>query len=215
MMTLRVNGQLQTFEPLADFRDRYGLPDTFGVNTFQPKDWAGLGEIAPAESGLPRLRQRVVEAVPQEVAATDWLVQVPELAAAFEQALHEANAHIGLKAEEIAFAVNGFGDVCSAYAFALARATMMGTEASPFDTVYTDWLYGTVSLGGTDYTYAYRGQTWHIRVVLHAYGRVGLRIENRDGVHFVMDKTLACPAEGFMYLLLREVGAQMLAATRE
>lgn len=212
-MQLRIYGDLQTFVSLDTFQQEHGLPDDFGVAHFQPKDWQGLGKIDHAQADMNRLRQYVLDAIPTQVAVTDWLAHLPMLAAAFESALHEANAHVGLKEQEIAFAVAGFGDVCSAYAFELVRAKMTASAPPDFSRLYAEWLYGTVGVGGTIYDYVHHGQTWRVRVITHAYGRVGLMIETPSAVYYVADKGLACPAESFMQSMLQAVAQHMMDNT--
>lgn len=211
-MRLKMNGQAQDFMPLPDFRVAHDLPDTFGLAYFQPKDEVGLGSIDGAGAVLGAVRGAVAEAVPGAVPAADWLGVVPRLAATFEAALVQANAAIGLREAEISFAVGGFGDVCSAYALALFRAQVTRQPAPDFDAVYADWLWGTVRTAGA-VPYDHGGVTWQVRVVYHAYGRVGLMVTMQDTTTYVLDKALACPAEGFMQGLLRAVAAKMAAAT--
>jgi len=212
MMQLTIDGERRVFESLADFRVTYGLPASFAVAAFQPKDEAGLGSIDGAGATLGRVREAVVVAVPERVPAAEWLVLVPQLAVTFEGALVQANPQIGLREMEISFAVSGFGDVCSAYGLALFRAQATRQPLPDFDAVYTDWLLGTVRTASA-VPYDHAGATWQVRVVYHAYGRVGLVVETPDGAHYIADKALACPAEGFMLGLLRAVAAKMAAAT--
>jgi hypothetical protein len=212
-MQLEIHGIPRTFIPIAVFRQQHGLPATFGVDTFQPKDWAGLGSIDGATDALNRVRDMTLAGVPSQVNVTAWLGHVPEMTATFEMALVRANDAIGLREDEIVFATNGFGDVCNAYAFALVRSTVTDKPAPDFDTVYREWLYGTVSLGGVRYPYLHNDATWTVRTVHHAYGRVGLEVDMGEQTVYVVDKALACPAEGFMVGLLRAVVAAMTAAT--
>lgn len=212
-MELRINGQPQTFIPLAQYKRQHSLPTDFGVAAFQPKNWTGLGSLDRAGAALHTLSEQVLAAVPAHVPPRDWLAQVPRMAAAFEAHLRQINPQIGLRDDEIAFAVNGFGDVCSAVAFALARADLTHSPPPPFEQIYAEWLFGTVAVGGAIYDYTHQGEAWQVQVVSHAYGRVGLVIYRPDGVDYVVDKALACPAEGFMARLLADVGARMLEAS--
>lgn len=211
-MQLMIDGVRGDFVPLADFQAAHGLPPLFGVATFQPKDEAGLGRIDGAGAALGGVRAAVVAAVPAAVPAADWLAVVPVLAMTFEAALMAANTQVGLREAEIAFAVGGFGDVCSAYGLALFRAVATRQPPPSFDLVYGDWLLGTVRTAEA-VPYVHQGETWRVRVVYHAYGRVGLVVETPGGAHYVADKALACPAEGFMLGMLRAVAAKMAAAT--
>ena len=212
-MQLRINGSLVDFIPIKLFREQFHLPDSFGVETFQPKDLEGLGSIDRAGQVLNEVKTQMVAAVPSSVPANDWLAVVPQLAAAFEGHLNRINASVGLRDEEIAFAVNGFGDVCSAAAFAIVRSRLTGGVPPRFEQIYSEWLYGTVSIGGVYYDYVHNGEDWVIRVVLHAYGRIGLEIRTPQKTFYVVDKTLACPAEGYMVNLLESVVNRMMAVT--
>ncbi len=212
-MILSIQGSHYKFTSLVEFREQYELPNTFAVSNWQPKDATGMGSIDRAATDLHAVRERVLAAVPKAVPATDWLRQTVALAAVFEAELRAINPNVGLREPEIAFAVNGFGDVCSAYAFALARAAITQGSAPAFEAVYREWLWGTVHIGGTAYAYHYRGAAWTVRLVHHAYGRVGLIVETPQGTHHVMDKALACPAEGYMAGLLTAVAAKMAENT--
>ncbi len=212
-MQLPVDGRRRTFVTLTDFREAYGLSDTFEVATFQPKDWHGLGSIDQAGAALAPLREQTVAAVPQRVPAAAWLHHLSDVVATFEAELRRANPQIGLHRDEVAFAVNGFSNMCTALAYALARARLTRNSPPTFDAVYRRWVYDSVTVGSETYDYTHEGETWAVRVITHIYGRVGLAVETPDGVHYVADKALACPAEGFMQALLRDVGEAMIAAS--
>ncbi len=212
-MRLMIDDSVYHFTPLSEFCTQYKLPETFSIALFQPKDVTNLGHIDRAGADLHTVRERVLVAVPASVAAAGWLEHVMALAATFEAELRAINPTVGLREPEIAFAVSGFGDVCSAYAFALVRAHLTGAGVPPFADVYRDWLWGTVSLGGTVYPYTHNSESWTVQGVHHAYGRVGMIVTTPQGAHYVVDKALACPAEGYMAGLLGAVAARMAANT--
>ena len=109
--------------------------------------------------------------------------------------------------------MNGFSNMCTALAYALARAHLTGEPPPAFEAVYRQWVYDSVTAGSETYDYTHEGELWAVRVVSHIYGRVGLAVETPAGVHYVADKALACPAEGFMQALLRDVGEAMMASS--
>jgi hypothetical protein len=211
-MQFTIDGQPQNFVPIKAFRTAQGLPSTFSVAHFQPKDYTGLGRIDQAGVELNQVRGAVLAALPTHLPAPQWLAFVPGLVQVFEQKLNAINPQVGLKAVEIEFAVGGFSDVCQAVAYALLRAQGSGT-APEFQSVYRDWINGTVRVFSEAYPYAHAGEDWRVQVVAHAYGRIGLIVRRPDGTDYVYDPALACPAEGFMAALLADVGTRMIAAT--
>jgi hypothetical protein len=211
-MQLMIADEPRTFVPIQSFRVRFSLPDTFTMNNFQPKSWDGLAAIDNAGEALADLHQQTVAAVPENVPAADWLSRVPRMASAFEVALVGVNDDIGLREPEIAFAVGGFGDVCSAYGLALFRAVVTHQPTPDFDEVYREWLDGTVRVGPR-IPYRQDDTSWTLRVITHAYGRIGLVVDTGAETVYVSDKSLACPAESFMFRLMRDVGARMAEVT--
>ncbi len=209
-MQLPIDGTLRPFVPLRAFRVAHNLPDDFGLAALQPKTRPNLGSIDRAGDALNTVRDRVVAGVPTDVPATDLPQKVPMLAALFETELYRINDRVGLRDEEIAFAVGGFGDVCSAVAFALLRARLTRTAPPPFEQIYGEWLFSTVQVSSVPIGYTHGDAQWALHPVSHAYGRVGFVVQTPHGAHYVQDKTLACPAEGYMASLLRDV-AQKLA----
>ncbi len=193
------------------FRAVYALPETFTITLFEPKDYSGLGRIDAAGAALHALSQTVLAAAPANLSPTAWIDQVDRLARVFEAALVGINDQIGLRPAEVGFAVAGFADVCRAYAYALIRAAAASEPPPNFIVVYGAWLNDSTRIGGMVYPYNHpqTGDTWRIQMILNAYGRVGLRVAIGAGVHYVLDTSLACPAEGFMVGLLREVAARM------
>ena len=96
-MRLPVDGTLRAFVTLTAFRAAHGLPETFGVAHFQPKDWHGLGSIERVGAALVPLRERTVVAVPERVPAAAWLHHLSDVVATFETELRRVNPKIGLR----------------------------------------------------------------------------------------------------------------------
>ncbi len=214
MPTFTLDGIEHDFTPVKDFRAAHQLPADFGVGTFAPKDYTGLGRIDRAGSDLNAVREAVLAALPATIAAPNWLNVLPDLGRLFEEQLYGINPQVGLKAVEIEYAVSGFNDVCQAVAYALVRARAAHTPPPDFRAIYGDWLNGTLKVMAEPYAYEHEGQRWTIQLVAHAYGRMGLRIQVGERIYAVYDPALACPAEGFMTAMLGEVTARMTAATR-
>lgn len=204
-MQLRVNGVVHDFISLKEFRETYDLPDSFQVSLFEPKDYTGLGRIDQAGGALNQVKAEVLNAIPQTISPQGWMDGVPRLAEVFRSMLNAINHEVGLRDPEIDFAVNGFSDVCSQLAYALIRHQYAGEPIPLYKELYSTWLYDTVQVGGSAYTYEHNGQTWTIYAIIHAYGRVGLKIDMGEQTYYVADKRLACPAEGYMETLLDEV----------
>jgi hypothetical protein len=220
-----IDGQPHDLIPIRDFRATHNLPDTFGVAYFEPKDTTDLGHIDTPEAGaaLNMVRATVLGVLPltrAKMAATEWLRIVPGIAKLFESKLTEANSTIGLREQEIGFAVSGFADVCNAVAYALIRARTGGPQAD-FDQIYDTWLNNSVRASQTVHTYTHKDANWQVRLLNDAYGRLGLIVRLSDAddgtasIVYVEDKTLACPAEGFMARLLADVGVRMIDVTPE
>jgi hypothetical protein len=208
-MILTLEGVPYDFIPLKDFRAAHDLPPDFGVATFNPKDYSGLGRIDRAGTALNTVREAVLAVLPEKLLASQWLIYLPELTRLFQSKLYEINPQVGLKDVEIDYAVGGFSDVCQAYAYALVRAHAEQQPAPDFRAVYGEWLNGTAKIFAEQYTYAHQDQQWIIHIVAHAYGRIGLLIQAGDQHYAIYDPALACPAEGFMTTLLSEVVARM------
>ncbi len=207
---LRIDGQPRLFTPIKAYRAAHDLPLAFGVALFEPKAFAGLGNIDHAGSALNAVRASVLNAVPLHLPSGGWMAFLPSLRRVFAEQLTAINPQVSLKAVEITFAVTGFNGVCEAVAFALLRAQVDHVPPRSFAAIYADWLDDSVRVAMTPYSYHHAGGRWSVRVVQHAYGRVGLLVERADLTDAVYDPALGCPVEGFMASLLSEVGARML-----
>jgi hypothetical protein len=208
-MRLMIDGQFHDFIAIREFRALYHLPPEFGVNGFTPKDYTGLGRIDEAGSALNQVRTAVLAAIPESLSVREWLLFVPDLGRLFEQKLSSINAQVGLRDVEIDFAVAGFGDVCQAVAYALARAQAENKPAPDFRQIYSEWLASTMRVFSEVYPYLHAGETWQAQIVAHAYGRAGLIVRIHDQTVYIYDPALGCPAEGFMMALLAEIAEKM------
>jgi hypothetical protein len=210
-MQLLVDRHPQDFLDLREFRAQHGLPESFNIRVFEPKDYTGLGSIDHAGAELHHLRERVLARLPGRLPMLDWLKAVSDLQGFFWGELVAINYAIGLRDPEIDFAAGGFGDVCRAVVYAIIRTHSEHQPPPSFEVIYQEWLNSTIKTASHVHTYSHQGVTWHIQIISHAYGRMGLRIEVDEGQVFVYDHQLACPAEGFMLNLLREVAGHILA----
>lgn len=213
MPRFAIDGLARDFVPIKTFRAAHNLPESFGVALFEPKDFTGLGSIDRAGAALNTVRAAVLAALPERMAANDWLNVLPGLARLFESKLYEINHEVGLREPEIGFAVSGFLDVLQAVAYAVIRARASGAPPPTFERVYAGWLDGSIRVSQTVHRYAHEGAEWSIRVITNAYGRAGMIIEAGEATYYVYDGALACPAEGFMARLLAEVAARMVGAS--
>ncbi len=211
-MLLMIDEQPRMFEPLRNFRARFGLPETFSVSSFQPKSYEGLGSIERAGADLNDLRRNVLAAVPSRIPVSHLFSAASELSDVFQREMERINPVIGLRDVEIGFAAAGFSDVLHAVAFAVTRASLSRSAVPDFESIYAHWLNGTARIASPVIEYTYGDQVWGIQVVAHAYGRVGLIIAAPETTYYVVDPVLACPAEGFMMALLRDVCAAITHA---
>ncbi|MDX2162363.1 MAG: hypothetical protein SF162_13635 [bacterium] len=210
VMILHIDGQRRAFTSLRDFRARHQLPETFSTAYFQPKTLEGLGSIEGAGAALRSVREAVIAAVPSSIPASHLLTAVDAVCAHFRDHLTAANDRIGLKPAEIEYAAAGMNAVCQAYGYALLRAHLGGDPTPAFESVYQTWLDESVRIASPVYPYPVGEaceSVWGVQVVANAYGRVGLIVAMETETAYVYDPALACPAEGFMVGLLRDVCA--------
>jgi hypothetical protein len=208
-MQLLIEGQLQQFIDLRTYQTQHQLPDSFSLALFEQKSYEGLGSIDHAGTALVNLKRDLLAQLPRWKTPKEWLDHHPELQEQFYQMLVATNEQVGLRESEIEFAVAGYGDVCHVWIYHLIYAKTTRHDAQAFMAVYAQWLFDSVGLAQTIYPYSHQGEEWHIQVVIHAYGRVGLRIQRGVLVDYVMDNRLACPAEGFMVGLFTDVAAHI------
>jgi hypothetical protein len=215
VMQLLIENELRTFIPIKTFRATHGLPDEFGIGFFEPKDYAGLGRIDKAGADLNEIRPIILDAIPTRMPLEGWLGFLPDLSRLFQNKLDEMNPQVGLKSAEIEFAVSGFSDVCHALVYGMIRAHAGGQPFPSFQQIYTDWLNTTVKISTTVHSYLHIDAVWPVQIVNTAFGRTGLIIWTDSVTYYVEDTSLACPADGFMFGLLNEVAARIIAATEQ
>lgn len=209
MQSITLNNTPYPAISITSFRAQYALPDSFGVNLFEPKDYTGLGRIDGAGLALNELRLAVVERIPQGLAPILMVMEIPTWQQFFQDQLEAINEHVGLRQPEIEFAAAGFGDALQAWAYALIGARH-DSPLPKFTEVYRDWLMNSSRLSAMLYDYAHQGMEWQVQVITNAYGRMGLLVHfDRTTAYAVLDSALACPAEGFMLKLLVEVAAKL------
>jgi hypothetical protein len=207
-----IDGESYTPILLKTFISAHGLAADFGVRTFSPKDYTGLGRIDDAGAALHGLREAVLQRVPERCPVTNLLSVVDDLGRHFELHLRQMNPVVGLREPEIEFAVAGFRDVLSQFAYALVQARLTHSPPPDFRVSYTDWLMSTLRCFEERHALRLGEGEALVQVVAHAYGRVGLLIRAGEQTYAVVDAALACPAEGFMTVLLGAVAAQMVKA---
>jgi hypothetical protein len=189
-------------QSLQAFRQAHHLPESFGVALFEPKDFTGLARIDTASTELKQIRAQVIHAA--ESGPANRLDAINALTPVFRAALLAVNDSIGLRETEIDFAVNGFDDMLRRWCYQPGPAD--------FETVYAGWLADSVRLSTQVHVYEHAGQVFHVQILNNLYGRIGLRVSPPAGEPVeVLDGALACPAQGFMQGLLREV-VEVLAA---
>lgn len=209
MMRLIVAGQLQNFVPLKTYREVHHLPDSFSVALFEPKDFAGLAAIDKGGAEMNELRQGMLNSIPETFSLVDALTLADTLQAVFRNGLYGINETIGLKVVEVEYAVAGFGDVLRDWIYGLIRSQSTQSAVPQFQQIYMDWLNSSTRLSQQVHDYQCNAETWHIKVINNAYGRVGLRVQRGDTVDYVQDGVYACPAEGYMTTLLAEITAHL------
>jgi hypothetical protein len=197
------------FIPLKTFRQQYGLPPEFGIALFEPKDFSGLAVLDAAGAEMNALRQVVLDAIPARLTTAALLPCCDRLRDLFAATLTRINPVIGLKPEELGFAVAGFDDMTRTLAYALLRARAARQPLPAFAAVYADWLHQSVRVSARQHEYVHEGQRWQVQMIQHVYGRVGLKIVIDSATLYVADARVACPAEGFMQGLLAEVGDRL------
>lgn len=212
MIQLPVNGNLEVFVDAKSYRDEHNLSADFGVNTFEDKNYVGLGSISQAGDVLRAMKDRFLDGMPTHSNPQQWLLMQDQEQSRFYALLMEMNSQVGLRESEIDFAVAGFVNVYSQWVYALIHAAATRNTPKPFSEIYRGWLNESVRVASQTHAYQHGGETWHVRIVSHVYGRIGLQIQRGDIIEFVYDHSLACPAERFMEGLMTDVAAHIQAA---
>lgn len=208
-MHLWIDGARNHFIERKAFLTKYNLPTDFSLRLFEPKDYTGLAAIDRAGAEMNALRNGMLDAVPTTISRAELLSVVDQLQAVFQAGLYGINEVIGLRVEEVEFAVAGFGDVLRNWAYAL-----IATQQADFHQVYWDWMDSSVRLSHRVHRYVHQGQEWQVQIVNHAYGRAGLRIDTGQEVLYMQDGAYVCPAEGYMLTMLEELARKMQEALR-
>lgn len=209
-MKLEINGELCHLLPIREFRIRNLLSPEFGINAFLPKDYTGLGRIDEAKAELQLVHAAVVAAVPKQLPPS-WMGLTLELQAVFQVHLTVYNYRIGLKRSEIEYAVLGFGEVVQSFVMGLINGWMYRQPIPTFEDIYSDWLNRTTQLSQRVFDYPHQGINWEVRLIKHAYGVMGLAVDTGENTFYVHDAERKCPAEGFMFNLLKEVTGKINA----
>jgi hypothetical protein len=219
-MQLIINNHPQTFIALQTFRTRWGLPDDFATACFEPKEWTGLGSVEGSGQALAAIKHRILDVVPAVVQVSNLIPVVDILSTTFRRELETANEQIGLRQVEIDFAVAGFHDLLQAIIYRLIHLVHMGQGDmvkvhSQFDfrEIYLTWLSDSVRISTRVHTYVNGEQSFEVRIIYNAYGRIGLEVLAVDGQrYYVADMSLACPASGYMETLTEQVTQKLCEA---
>jgi hypothetical protein len=198
-MRLHIDNLERDLIPIKDFRQAHALPESFSVALFEPKDFAGLAAIDKAGQEMNSLRQGLLDMLPASLTKMDLLSVSDGQREAFRAGLYSINEKIGLKPEEVEFAVSGFGDVLQNWAYALIRGK------AEFKTLYYHWLNESIRVSQNLHEYSHQGQLWRVNILNHAYGRMGLKLQIGEDVYYLADSIYSCPAEGYMLGLLGEI----------
>jgi len=213
-MKLRIQDVDHEFIPIKDFRDTHNLPDTFGIAQFEPKSYEGLGSLDKAGGAMNELREHVLQLIPTKIAFPELLRFIDHIQLQFQTDLFNINDTISLKDVEVEFAVAGFGDVLRAMMYKMIPAKASKEDMPSFDQIYYGWINDSVLVSRQVHNFQHNETSWTIQVVNHVYGRAGLQIIIGDDVFYVADSSYLCPAEGFMYALLKDVSVKIWSALR-
>lgn len=211
-MKFTIEGKERSFIPLKQFRETHHLPESFGVPYFEPKDFTGLAAIDRAGQELNHLKKTILNTIPVQLNYHSLMPFYDHLQRRFEELMYQINHAVGLKPEEVEFAVSGFGDMNQIFAYALIHAYHTHQAAPDFKTLYQGWVSDSIRVNTENHAYSHEGQLWQIRVISHIYGRIGLQVQTASGTDYVQDTRLACPAEGYMLNLLEEVSQKVIQA---
>ncbi|MEQ8671811.1 MAG: hypothetical protein RLP44_05045 [Aggregatilineales bacterium] len=214
-MHVTIDGHTHTLIDLKTFRRERDLPLTFGVAYFEPKDYTGLARIDTAGADINALRDAVLKAIPSSLTLPELLGFTSTLTELFRTQLYAINDNVNLKDVEIEFAVAGFSDVLQAHFYERMRASAAKNPPQSFGMIYGTWLNDTVRISQQTHDYVHQGATWRVNILNNAYGRFGMIVELPDETVYVADASLGCPAEGYMFNLLRDVIAKLDLALKD
>ncbi len=211
-MKLRIDETDQNLIPIKEFREAYTLPDTFGIVQFEPKEFEGLGSIDKAGVDMNQLRSNILDLIPAKIDVVRLMTFIDHLQLQFQTDLFNINESIALQDVEVEFAVAGFGDVLRSLMYKIIPAKANQQDMPPFDEIYYTWLNDSVRISSQIHPYQHTDTTWHIQIINHVYGRAGLKITIDDAIVYVADGVYLCPAEGFMYTLLKDLAYKIWQA---
>lgn len=191
--------------PIKDFREQYNLPESFGLAQFEPKSYEGLGSLDSAGAQMNQLREHVLQLIPESITIDTLIRFIDQLQFQFQSDLFGINEAISLKDVEVEFAVAGFGDVLRSMMYKMISAKANQQKMPAFDGIYLGWINDSVRVSSQVHELDHAGTTWQIQVINHIYGRAGLQVNINGQIVYVADGTYMCPAEGFMYTLLKDI----------
>jgi hypothetical protein len=213
-MKLRIDNVEHEFIPIKDFRETHKLPDSFGIAQFEPKNYEGLGSLDSAGSAMNELREHVLQLIPDIVTFSELLRFIDHIQLQFQTDLFNINDSISLKDVEVEYAVAGFGDVLRAIMYKMIPAKASKDEMPSFDSIYYGWINDSVRISRQVHDFQHDETNWKVQIVNHVYGRAGLQITMNDKIIYVADGIYLCPAEGFMYTLLKDVSLKIWSALK-
>jgi hypothetical protein len=211
-MKLRIEHVEHELIPIQDFRETHHLPDTFGIAQFEPKNYEGLGSLDHAGTPMNNLREHILQLIPDTITIQQLMPFLDHIQLQFQTDFFNINNSITLKDVEIEFAVAGFGDVLRAMIYKMIPAIASKSEMPSFDSLYYGWVNNSVRVSHQVHEVQHKGKMWKIQVINHVYGRAGLRIDIDGHVVYVADGSYLCPADGFMYTLLKDVSLKIWSA---
>jgi len=204
-MKLIIDDTEQNLIPIKDFRATHNLPDNFGIAQFEPKDFEGLGSLDNAGGEMNTLRENILNLIPESIGVAELMRFIDHLQLQFQTDLFAINDAVELQDVEVEFAVAGFGDVLRSMMYKMIPAKANQQDMPSFEVIYAGWLNDSVRVSSQTHEYQHNDKTWQIQVINNVYGRVGLRVEMDDTVTYIIDGVYSCPAEGFMYTLLKDL----------
>lgn len=207
-MELFIDNEQRSLIEIKKFREEWNLPDSFSIDLYESKDFENTGKLEK-DTELEHLTQAVMEMVPDHITLNNMLTVIDRITLVFKQNFALINETINLKTVEIDFATAGFQDVLYNLYYKLLEARTQGKNDADFEKIYALWLNDSVRVTRNAHNYVYQDQTWQVQSINTIYGRVGLKVTTPDGIYYVHDPKLACPAESYMYRLLKRVSAKI------
>ncbi|MFN8449487.1 MAG: hypothetical protein U0521_13095 [Anaerolineae bacterium] len=162
-MRLTIDGVPRPFMPIRVFREAHGLPPTFGVALFEPKDYTGLGRIDQAGGGIERRARGGARRHPRAVGRfTAIRLRARTLPASSRINSTPSIPKSTCTTWKSSSPPPGSPDVCQAVLYAIMRAH--GAAPPPFEAIYGEWLDQTARVPQRFSAYAH----WQVQIVTHA-----------------------------------------------